>query len=124
MPTEWYLMQRPLFNSGFEDDEFSAFSQDGFEEVLDSFLADDIEIFDKRLTANPVISRAVIQGVTSDTYNNSVIRQFLCRIGTLHSGQYVKARDQIWMIYSMPDNNKIYEKAKNLTIFTIYVNYA
>ena len=111
MPTEWYLMQRPLFNSGFEDDEFSAFSQDGFEEVLDSFLADDIEIFDKRLTANPVISRAVIQGVTSDTYNNSVIRQFLCRIGTLRSGQYVKARDQIWMIYSMPDNNKVYEKA-------------
>lgn len=111
MPTEWYLMQRPLFNSGFENDEFNAFSQDGFEEVLESFLADDIEIYDKRLSEDFVVSRAVIQGVTSDTYSNSVIRQFLCRIGTLRSGQYVKARDQIWMIYSMPDNNKVYEKA-------------
>lgn len=111
MPTEWYLMQRPLYNSGFEGDEFSAFAQDGFEEILDSFLADDVEIYEKRLNVEPVLTRAIIQGVTSDTYNNSVLRQFLCRIGTLHSGQYIKARDQYWMIYSMPDNNKIYEKA-------------
>lgn len=111
MPVEWYLMNRPLYNSGFEGDEFSAFAQDGFEEVLDSFLADDVEIYEKRMDAEPVLTRAVIQGVTSDTYNNSVLRQFLCRIGTLRSGQYIKARDQIWMIYSKPDNNKMYEKA-------------
>lgn len=111
MPIEWYLMNRPLYNSGFEGDEFSAFAQDGFEEVLDSFLADDIEVYEKRMDVEPVLTRAVIQGVTSDTYNNSVLRQFLCRIGTLRSGQYIKARDQIWMIYSKPDNNKMYEKA-------------
>ena len=111
MPVEWYLMTRPLYNSGFEGDEFAAFAQDGFEEVLESFLAEDVEIYEKRMDIEPVITRAVIQGTTSDTYNNSVLRQFLCRIGTLRSGQYIKARDQIWMVYSKPDNNKMYEKA-------------
>ena len=111
MPIEWYLMDRPLFNNGFENEEFCAYSRDGFEEVLSSVLADNIKIYDKRLDAEPVLTRAIIQGTTSDTYNNSVLRQFLCRIGTLRSGQYIKARNQMWMVYSMPDNNKMYEKA-------------
>lgn len=111
MPIEWYLMSRPLFNNGFENDEFDAYAQDGFDEVLSSVIAEDIEIFDKRLDVEPAIARAIIQGVTSDTYNNSVLRQFICRIGTLRSGQYIKARNRFWMIHSMPDNNKIYEKA-------------
>ena len=36
----WYRMTRPLFNSGFEDDEFWAYGQDGFQEVLDSFIGE------------------------------------------------------------------------------------
>ena len=36
MPESWYLMSQPLFNSGFEGDEFSAFAQGGFEEILES----------------------------------------------------------------------------------------
>ena len=39
------------------------------------------------------------------------MRQFICRIGTLRAGQYIKARGQYWMVYSLPDNNKMYEKA-------------
>lgn len=111
MPESWYLMSQPLFNSGFEGDEFSAFAQGGFEEILDSPLADEIEIYEKTLSATPVSARAIIQGVTADNYNNSVLRQFLCKIGTLRSGQYIKARSQMWLVYSLPDNNKMYEKA-------------
>ena len=48
MPESWYLMSQPLFNSGFEGDEFSAFAQGGFEEILESPLADDIEVYEKR----------------------------------------------------------------------------
>ena len=29
MPESWYLMSQPLFNSGFEGDEFSAFVKEG-----------------------------------------------------------------------------------------------
>lgn len=79
MPESWYLMSQPLFNSGFEGDEFSAFAQGGFEEILDSPLADEIEIYEKTLSATPVSARAIIQGVTADNYNNSVLRQFLCK---------------------------------------------
>lgn len=111
MPIEWYLMKQPTYNSGFESDEFDNYSGDGFEEILESSVADDIEIYEKKLDVAPVATRAVIQGVTSDTYNNSVMRQFLCRIGTLRAGQYIKARGQYWMIYSLPDNNGVYEKA-------------
>ena len=111
MPEPWYLMSQPLFNSGFEGDEFSAFAQGGFEEILESPLADDIEVYEKTLSATAVKTRAIIQGVTADNYNNSVLRQFLCRIGTLRSGQYIKARGQTWLVYSLPDNNKMYEKA-------------
>ena len=111
MPESWYLMSQPLFNSGFEGDEFSAFAHGGFEEILESPLADDIEVYEKTLSATAVKTRAIIQGVTADNYNNSVLRQFLCRIGTLRSGQYIKARGQTWLVYSLPDNNKMYEKA-------------
>lgn len=50
MPTEWYLMKRPLFNSGYESDEFQNFAQDSFEEILESFIAKDIEIYEKSLS--------------------------------------------------------------------------
>lgn len=111
MPKEWYLLSQPLYNSGFESDEFSAFATEGFEEVLASFLADDVEIYEKSLSAAPVKTRAVIQGVSADTYTNSTMRQFLTRIGLLHCGQYVKARGEYWLINGLPDNNKMYEKA-------------
>lgn len=111
MPEEWYLLSQPLFNSGFESEEFSAYATEGFEEVLSSFLADDVEIFDKSLSVDPIKTRAIIQGVTADTYNNSVVRQFLCRIGTLQCGQYIKSKDKYWLINGLPDDNKMYEKA-------------
>lgn len=111
MPKEWYLMTRPLFNSGYEGDEFDAFAQDGFEEVLDSSVAQDVEIYDKRIASEPIITRAIIQNVTNDIYNNNMQRQILCRIGTLKCGQYVKVNGRFWMVSTLPDNNQMYEKA-------------
>ena len=111
MPKEWYLMHRPLYNSGFESCEFEAFAHDGFREVLESFIADDVKIYDKTITAKPKVVRAVIQNVTSDTINSSVVRQILCEIGTLHCGQYVEYDGGFWLVSSLPDNNKMYEKA-------------
>lgn len=111
MPTEWYLMNRPLYNSGFEDDEFWAFGQDGFQEVLDSFLGSDVLVYDKCLSKKPQQIRAVIQQVTSDVFNSTTVRQILCNIGILKCGQYIKIGDGYWMVSSLPDNNCVYEKA-------------
>lgn len=107
----WYKMTRPLFNSGFEDDEFWAYGQDGFNEVLDSFIGSDVKIYDKSLHIKPQEVRAIIQNATSDVFNSTTVRQILCNIGILKCGQYVKDSDVIWMVSSFPDNNRIYEKA-------------
>ena len=55
----WYRMTRPLFNSGFEDDEFWAYGQDGFQEVLDSFIGSDVLIYDKAIGTEPQQARAI-----------------------------------------------------------------
>ena len=79
----WYRMTRPLFNSGFEDDEFWAYGQDGFQEVLDSFIGCNVLIYDKTIVSIPQSVRAIVQQKTSDVYNSTVVRQILCNIGIL-----------------------------------------
>ena len=107
----WYRMTRPLFNSGFEDDEFWAYGQDGFQEVLDSFIGADVLIYDKAVYAQPQQVRAIVQNKTSDVYNSTTVRQILCNIGILKCGQYVKYDGAFWLVSALPDNNRIYEKA-------------
>lgn len=107
----WYKMNRPLFNSGAEDDELLAYGIDGFLEVLDSALGRNVDIYEKSLSSTPKTVRAIIQNNTSDVYNSTVIRQILCEIGTLRCGQYVKDGNAYWLVSAMPDNNGIYEKA-------------
>ena len=104
-------MTRPLFNSGFEDDEFWAYGQDGFQEVLDSFIGSDVLIYDKAIGTEPQQVRAIVQQKTSDVYNSTTVRQILCNIGILRCGQYVKHDGAFWLVSSLPDNNRIYEKA-------------
>ena len=111
MPAEWYLMNRPLFNSGLEDEEFWAFGIDGFNELLDSAIASDVFLYDRSIAARRVSIRAIVQNVTSDTVNNTTVRQILCNIGNLKCGQYVRIEDSWWLVVTLPDNNRIYEKA-------------
>lgn len=107
----WYRMTRPIFNSGFEDDEFWAYGQDGFQEVLDSFIGSDVLIYDKSISVEPQQVRAIVQNKTSDVYNSTTVRQILCNIGILKCGQYVKYDGAFWLVSTLPDNNRIYEKA-------------
>lgn len=107
----WYRMTRPLFNSGFEDDEFWAYGQDGFREVLDSFLGSNVFIYDKMIRVEPDQVRAIVQQRTSDVYNSTTVRQILCEVGILRCGQYVMHEGSFWLVSALPDNNRIYEKA-------------
>ena len=107
----WYRMTRPLFNSGFEDDEFWAYGQDGFQELLDSAIGSDVLIYDKSIQKEPITVRAIVQNKTSDVYNSTVVRQILCNIGVLKCGQYVECEGAMWLLSALPDNNRIYEKA-------------
>lgn len=107
----WYLMNRPMYNSGFEDDEFANFGQDGFREILESFIAKDVRIYEKNIQDPPFEIRAIIQNVTSDVHNSTFNRQILCEIGNLHCGQYIEYDGSYWLVSAPPDNNQIYEKA-------------
>ena len=82
-------------------------------------LAENVKIYnmaDTSYTENPESikpKQVLIQNVTSDSINLQDIRQIVAPLNTLKSGMYVDilSKNQIWLITSLPDNNKIYEKA-------------
>lgn len=119
MAKSWYLMTRPLFNSGFEKEEFEAYAQDGFEELLDSFLSTDIDLYKTNDLENGETIKAIVENVTSDSDYNDFIRQILTQIGILKSGYYVKYNNNFWLVRDIVDNNRIYEKA-----IMLYCNYS
>ncbi len=110
MAKSWYLMTRPLFNSGYEKEEFENYSQDGFSELLESFISSDIEIYDQNFILLQSL-KAIVQNVTADAESSSFIRQILIPIGNLKTGYYVKYNDSFWLIKDIVDNNGVYEKA-------------
>ena len=110
MAKSWYLMSRPLFNSGLEKEEFENYSQDGFSELLESFISSDIEIYDQNFILLQSL-KAIVQNVTADAESSSFIRQILIPIGNLKIGYYVKYNDSFWLIKDIVDNNEVYEKA-------------
>lgn len=110
MAKSWYLINRPLFNSGLEKEEFENYSQDGFSELLESFISSDIEVYNQNFTFLQSL-KAVVQNVTADAESSSFIRQILIPIGNLKTGYYVKYNDTFWLIKDIVDNNGVYEKA-------------
>lgn len=96
--------------SGFENDAFNDFAQEGFLESLDTEIATDIEICNYDLSECKPI-RAVIQNNVQDTKLKTLVRHALVPIGTCKSGMYVKYKNRYWLIVGLVDDNKMYEKA-------------
>ena len=111
MAKEWYLMERPLFNSGFEKEEFDSFAKDGFSELLESFISSDVFIYETNDFSKSEATKAIIQNVTTDSDYNTFIRQILVPINTIKPGYYVRYNGFFWLIRDIVDNNKIYEKS-------------
>lgn len=111
MAKQWYLMTKPLFNSGYEKEEFESYSQDGFSELLESFISSDVFIYKTNDFSKSESTKAIIQNVTTASDYTDFIHQILVPIGTLKTGYYVKYNDKFWLIKNMVDNNKIYEKS-------------
>lgn len=108
---EWYLMNTNHdMVSGFERDDFDNFAGDAFSEVLDSSLADDVEICNYDLSQR-MSTRVIMVGNVQDTELNSTQRKMLATIGTCEAGMYVYYKGRYWIITGLVDNNKLYEKA-------------
>lgn len=111
MSQEWYLLKSPHDQlSGFEDDALNDFAQEGFEEILDSEIAVDVEICNYDLS-ECVTKRVVIQNNVQDTRLKTLSRQMLAPIGTAKAGMYVKYKNRYWLIVGLVDDNTMYEKA-------------
>ena len=107
----WYLMgSLPVFNSGFEQEEFDDYATKGFSELLDSPISCIVQVYDKVLKTWSDM-KCIIQNNSTDSENQTDIRQILSVIGTLKIGMYIKYKSNIWLIISFPDDNKIYDKA-------------
>ena len=112
MSKEWYMMQPPpSYLSGYENEDFDYYSQEGFQEALGSFLGKDILHYGTKISETPTTIRAIVQNETSDNQEKTDVRQVLCAIGTLKCGQYLRFDGAYWLVSSLPGNNGIYEKA-------------
>lgn len=106
MAKEWYLLTPPSFQmSGAEND----FSSD-FEEILDSEIAIDIELYNYDLSECQEL-KAIVQKSVQDTKLQSLMRHVLVPIGTCKAGMYIKYKNRYWIIVNIVDDNAMYEKA-------------
>ena len=112
MAKEWYLMDSPpVYNGGFEGEEWENYARQGFQEMLDTtMLCDNVEFINSDFSII-VPGKAVIQSVTENTSVKMEDRQILAPIGTLSHFSYVRFNDVVWLIDAEPSNNKFYEKA-------------
>lgn len=112
MASEWYLLssQPPIYNSGYESDDFNNYAQSGFNESLqNSPLTEDVQVFNL-ITGIWDDKKAIVQNSTSDNQTSSFLRQILSIIGTFKAGDLIRHRNKLWLMMNVPDNNKIYEK--------------
>ena len=107
---EWYLESiPPNVTSGYEDDIMSEFAQSNFTDVLDTSFSDSVSLYNSDLTLIKV-TKAVVEGNTSNSETSSKIREILFPIGTCKTGMLVFYDSAYWMITGYPGNNKSYEK--------------
>lgn len=108
---EWMLMGvKPVYNSGFEKDEFGAYATDSFQELLDtSPIIDTVLLYNSDLSNEKEI-QCIVQDKLTDSQTKSDQRSVLSPIGTYLSNSYIKYNALFWLMISTPDNNKICEK--------------
>lgn len=110
MAKEWYLMSPPHDQiSGYEDEAFSDYGEEGFLELLDSNIADTVTLCNYDLSICKEV-KAIVENKMQDTKLQSISRLILLPIGSCKAGMYVKYKDKYWLIVGNVDDNMIYEK--------------
>ena len=110
MAIEWYLLKPPHDQlSGFEDEALNDFAKEGFDELLESEIAQEVELCNYDLSECTTI-RAVIQHSVDDTKLKTLTREVYVPIGTIKAGIYIKYKNRYWLIVGLVDDNMMYEK--------------
>lgn len=106
---EWYLMRSPTLTSGDESDLLRQYSEDAITELLNSDVADDVELYDRDLTFIKA-TRALVIDKMQETKLKSLRRQIAVPVGTIKAGQYIKYKNRFWLIVGLVDNDVTHEK--------------
>lgn len=112
-------MMKDRFVGPVEDDEFAWYAKQGFEEVLHSFMGENIEVRQSRITDEPYVMRAIVQNRTTDNPQFATLRQMLYAMDDhVECGNYIKWNDEWWVVPYLPGDNGMYQKA-----YLWYCNY-
>lgn len=114
---EWYFIKpQPTLNSGFEYSEWDNYAEDSFDEVLtETPLGKPIYMckgqFDGEKFEVEIPANGIVQSETPDAYTQGWQRQLLTRISdNVQNYKYIRYDDKIWVIMTMPSDNRIYNK--------------
>lgn len=123
MSTDWYLINSPHYTEGTETNDFEFNANLGVEDFLtDTPLSSKIFLCkgkfnnDDKSFEFEYETEGILQGVSPETQTKGWQRQLLTRLRTISDYKYVKIYDEdykrwkIWLIMTMPSNNKVYEK--------------
>lgn len=115
MAKEWtQFASPPSYTGGNESNDFNFFKELYLDDIFDSPLGSDLKYYHGKpnlVNDNGVSFKGVVQQVISDNDDSSKKRQVLCSVGTLTSGDYIKYKDDFWIVVGLVDDNKFYEKA-------------
>lgn len=118
MSADMYLMKQNYVGI-VEDMEFYQSARDSMHEVIRSFLAEDVEIYESRMTDEPRHIRAIIQNQTTDNPMYANLRQIVTECGVnLQCGNYIRYKGDWWVAPYLTGTNGMYEKA-----YIWYCNY-
>lgn len=95
--------------SGYEDEAFSDYGEEGFLELLDSNIADDVLICNYDLSVCKP-AKAIVENKMQDTKLQAMSRLILLPIGGCKAGMYIKYKNKYWLIVGNVDDNMMYEK--------------
>ena len=105
MSQDWYLMTAPNQMSGFENDYFTDYATESFNEILSTFVGEDVTIYNSTLTDSNIV-KGIVQG--KDKKNE---KQILLPLNSSHMGMYIKYKDLYWLITELVNDNKMYQTA-------------
>lgn len=119
MSENWYLLDSSIQTSGFEGDYFNDYAVSGFNELLDSFISEEVTVYDSILSTSETLKGIVQSKINNSSFKNSE-RQILLPLGTCTVGDYIYYKNNHWIVKGISDENKIYQKIiMKLCTFTL-----
>lgn len=108
MSQDWYLITPPLL-SGNESDYINDFGIDTFTELLDTFIGEDIIIYNSSM-CDFNITKAIVSDKTSNVFLSKHTLSLLLPLNSCNSGMYIRYKDSLWLITGYVNDNGIYQK--------------